>query len=66
MGDSKQIPLKQFYSLEEGSGSNPNFKEQYAALMKSFQELGHMEAVPPDEIQKETEVYFYHKWAVFE
>ncbi|GFW73669.1 integrase catalytic domain-containing protein [Trichonephila clavipes] len=48
IGDSKEVALKRFYSLERKLHSNNQLKEQYTEFMEEYQNLGHMTPLASD------------------
>lgn len=45
LGLSKDIALKRFYLLEKKLAKNPELKNEYAAFMREYLKLGHMEHI---------------------
>ncbi|XP_011858530.1 PREDICTED: uncharacterized protein LOC105556071 [Vollenhovia emeryi] len=45
MGNSKDIAMKRFLSLERKLNKNPSLKTEYVKFLREYEELGHMRAV---------------------
>jgi len=45
MGDSKDITMKRFLSLERRLDKNPSLKSEYVKFLREYEGLGHMRAV---------------------
>lgn len=45
LGDSREIATKRFYSLEKKLNREPKLKEEYAAFMNEYIQLGHMREI---------------------
>ncbi|XP_030762680.1 uncharacterized protein LOC115887408 [Sitophilus oryzae] len=45
LGDSREIATKRFYSLEKKLNCEPKLKEEYAAFMNEYIQLGHMREI---------------------
>ncbi|XP_072390901.1 uncharacterized protein [Diabrotica undecimpunctata] len=51
LGNSKDIAMKQFYSLERKLAVNPQLKKLYSDFMKEYEELNHMTWFTPSDTQ---------------
>ncbi|XP_025833261.1 uncharacterized protein LOC112905321 [Agrilus planipennis] len=49
-GQSKDLALKRFYSLERKLAKNPRIKEEYSNFLEEYEKLGHMTPVEKDDI----------------
>ncbi|XP_058977598.1 uncharacterized protein LOC131802148 [Musca domestica] len=45
LGDSRDIALRRFFSIERKLNKNPELKEDYSQFLKEYEELGHMSQV---------------------
>lgn len=45
LGESKDIALRRFYTLERKLNKNPTLRNQYTEFLDEYQRLGHMESV---------------------
>ncbi|XP_058982310.1 uncharacterized protein LOC131804053 [Musca domestica] len=45
LGDSRDIALRRFFSIERKLNKNPELKEDYSKFLKEYEELGHMSQV---------------------
>ncbi|XP_039746104.1 uncharacterized protein LOC120623888 [Pararge aegeria] len=59
-GDSRHIARKRYFLLEKKLLRNPDLKVQYAAVIKEYFDLNHMEVVPRAERDKPNVVYLPH------
>ena len=50
LGNSKAQAIKRFYSMETKLSRNPIFRAKYNEFIQEFLDTGHLELVPPDEI----------------
>ncbi|XP_071039853.1 uncharacterized protein [Parasteatoda tepidariorum] len=65
-GNSASQALKRFNYLEAKLSKNNSLREQYSKFMLEYLQLGHMELVPPDEIDKEKSFYLPHHFVINE
>lgn len=63
LGDSKDIALKRFYSLERKLNKNATLKEKYTKFINEYENLGHMTKIHENDIN-ECHYYLPHH-AVF-
>ena len=59
LGESLSQAKTRFLTQEKRLRANPKLAEQYAAFIKEFQDLGHLEQVPTDEIDINATMHFY-------
>ena len=59
LADSLSIAKKRFLSLEKRLSKLPEVKNQYIDFINEFSSLGHMEVIPPNEIDIKPAVSFY-------
>lgn len=48
LGDSKQLAIKRFLSLEKRLEKNPILRSEYTKFMQEYENLNHMTLLPPD------------------
>ena len=66
LGASKPQAVKRFLNLEARFKREPLFKEKYTEFINEFIELGHLELVPPDELDlPDSECYYFPHHGVF-
>ncbi|OXA41905.1 uncharacterized protein LOC110859593 [Folsomia candida] len=53
LGSSREMALQRLRQIERRLARQPAHKEQYVAFMKEYLDLGHMEVVPPQEIESQ-------------
>ena len=58
-GDSFKQTRQRFEAQERRLQINPCVKEQYKAIIKEFEDKGHLEEVPPDELDIGCENHYY-------
>ena len=58
-GDSFKQARLRFEAQERRLQRNPGVKEQYKAFIKEFEDMGHLEEVPPDELDNGCENHYY-------
>lgn len=58
IGDSKEVALNRFLSLEKRFSKNQKLKEEYASFMTEYKELGHMTLLP-ELSSKNSELCYY-------
>ena len=58
-GDSFKQTRLRFEAQERRLQRNPGVKEQYKAFIKEFEDMGHLEEVPPDELDNGCENRYY-------
>ncbi|XP_063825295.1 uncharacterized protein LOC135074843 [Ostrinia nubilalis] len=59
-GNSREIAVSRFLMQERRLSKSPNLKDLYSDVISEYLELGHMEKVPNDEIDKTESVYLPH------
>ncbi|XP_028159005.1 uncharacterized protein LOC114351861 [Ostrinia furnacalis] len=59
-GNSREIAVSRFLMQERRLAKSPNLKDLYSDVIAEYLELGHMEKVPNDEIDKSESVYLPH------
>ncbi|XP_055920727.1 uncharacterized protein LOC129952226 [Eupeodes corollae] len=52
LGDSKQLALNRFMSLERRLNKNPTLRRDYIKFMDEYEAFGHMEQINPTDIPK--------------
>ena len=60
LGDSRQIALRRFKSLELSLSADPAKYENYRKFMREYLTLGHMEPVPQEDYAKRNKYYLPH------
>ncbi|XP_071036456.1 uncharacterized protein [Parasteatoda tepidariorum] len=65
-GKSASQALKRFNYLEAKLSKNNSLRQQYSKFMLEYLQLGHMELVPLDEIDKEKSFYLPHHFVIKE
>ena len=59
LGESLSQAKTRFFTQEKRLRANPKLAEQYAAFIKDFQDLGHLEQVPTEDIDINATMHFY-------
>ena len=66
LSDSFVQAKRRFLSLERRLTANPQLHEKYRAFIKEFMDLGHLEEIPADEVDKPScETYYLPHHCVF-
>ncbi|KAF0704031.1 Integrase catalytic domain-containing protein [Aphis craccivora] len=65
LGESYNIALKKFLSLERRLGKNPERYSQYKSFMEEYEHLGHMERVNEDNDDLSVKSYYMPHTCVF-
>jgi len=60
LGDSKTLALQRFKALEFRLTRNKNLQAQYAEFMHDYLTAGHMELIPPSELENPYQYYIPH------
>lgn len=60
LGESKDVAVKRLMNMERRFKKDGEFQQRYIGFMKEYEDLGHMEKVPKDEIQKSKTYYLPH------
>ncbi|XP_070523065.1 uncharacterized protein [Cardiocondyla obscurior] len=60
VGQSREIALKRFYTLERRLNRDPEFRAVYVQFMREYAELGHMRKIDDYETGKPGAVYLPH------
>ncbi|XP_070518864.1 uncharacterized protein [Cardiocondyla obscurior] len=60
VGQSRDIALKRFYTLERKLNRDPAFGAAYGQFMREYAELGHMQKIDDSEMGKPGTVYLPH------
>ncbi|XP_055846848.1 uncharacterized protein LOC129912570 [Episyrphus balteatus] len=55
---SLRLALNRLFSIERRFLSDPNLKTSYSKFIEEYISLGHMEEIPPNELQKSTPHYY--------
>ncbi|XP_030759214.1 uncharacterized protein LOC115884703, partial [Sitophilus oryzae] len=63
LGDSKEIALKRFYSLEKKFQKNPPLKKEYSDFIREYETLGHMTRI--DSVDHEKPHFYLPHHCVF-
>lgn len=58
LGDSKQMAMKRFLTVERRLDRDPELKQQYAGFMHEYEELGHMREVREEEADSGGPAYY--------
>lgn len=66
LGDSKQVALKRFYSLERKLNRDDKLKTEYANFLKEYANLGHMTKIIDENTSKQPTYYLPHHAVVKE
>ncbi|XP_045765824.1 uncharacterized protein LOC123867687 [Maniola jurtina] len=59
-GDSRQIAVTKFKTLEKRLSKNSELKEKYTEVINEYLHLGHMRAITKDDMKKNEAVYLPH------
>ncbi|XP_038122496.1 uncharacterized protein LOC119771145 [Culex quinquefasciatus] len=59
LGDSLAAATKRLKSMERRFQQHPEFKQDYTAFLREYLELGHMEEVPADQVEKDSSKCYY-------
>lgn len=59
LGESYKHAEKRFLGQERRIHSNPSLAAKYQEFIEEFKDLGHLEPVPPDQLQKEPHKHCY-------
>ncbi|XP_063727120.1 uncharacterized protein LOC134854694 [Symsagittifera roscoffensis] len=59
LGDSLAQAKRRFNYLERRLEQNPELKDRYTAFIDEFLDMGHMEYIPPGEIEKPVDSVYY-------
>ncbi|XP_026746136.1 uncharacterized protein LOC113507483 [Trichoplusia ni] len=65
-GQTKDIALRRFFSLEKRLSQNLELKRQYSDVINEYLDLGHMEIIPPEQVNRKDVVYLPHHAVVRE
>lgn len=60
LGNSKMVALQRFKALERRLDGNTDLRKQYAEFMEDYLSAGHMELIPPTEINNSYHYYIPH------
>ena len=60
LGLSKAHAMKRFLNLERKLLADPDLRQQYSNFIKEFIDLGHLEQVPPNELETNDCFYLPH------
>lgn len=60
LGDSKTLALQRYKALEFKLNRNPDLHKQYSDFMDDYLKAGHMELIPPTEINNPYNYYIPH------
>ncbi|XP_054709120.1 uncharacterized protein LOC129218823 [Uloborus diversus] len=66
LGESRQVAVCRFKSLEKSLSSKPEVHEQYKNFISEYYSLGHMEMVPNNEVFSDSSYYLPHHGVVKE
>lgn len=58
LGDSKQMAMKRFLTVERRLDREPELKQQYAAFMQEYENLGHMREVRTEDADNGGPAYY--------
>lgn len=57
---AQSVALRRFLNLEKRLVQNLDQKRKYTEVINEYLELGHMEPIPPEEVNRENVVYLPH------
>lgn len=60
LGDSHELSLNRFYSIERKLKNNPQLKVDYVKFMREYESLGHMTQIDPNPLTPNTVCYLPH------
>lgn len=65
LGDSLDMSLRRFCALERKLQQNPTLRNGYCQFIKEYQQLGHLELVPPDILKSAVKHVYLPHHAIF-
>lgn len=66
LGESRDMAIQRLKQLERRLARQPEVSQEYHAFMKEYQELGHMEEVPQNEVMSSNNYYIPHHYVLKE
>ncbi|CAG7718239.1 unnamed protein product, partial [Allacma fusca] len=58
LGSSRDMAIRRLLQVEKRLKSNPDLRNQYVDVLREYQQLGHMERVPSDQLKESASTYY--------